>query len=283
MIGEKIENEKKDNEEIEIELLLEGINMKYGYDFKDYSRSYMKRRIQNRLSLDGLSNVSEMLHKMLYDKEFFNVVITDFSINVTEMFRDPSFYKAFRENVIPILKTYPFIRIWHAGCSTGEEVYSMAILLKEEGLYDRVQIYATDFNKVVLKKAKEGIYHIDDIKEYTYNYQKSGGRSSFSDYYVAQYDSVIFDSSLKKKITFAEHNLVTDGIFGEMHVIICRNVLIYFNNEMQNNVIKLFSDSLSNSCFLCLGSKENIKFTTSEENFEEVVNSEKIYRKKYKL
>lgn len=280
MINEKIKTESIKNEEIEIQLLLEGINMKYGYDFRDYSRAYMKRRIRNRMSLAGFSNVSEMMHKILYDKKFFNIVLTGFSINVTEMFRDPSFYKAFRENVIPILKTYPFIRIWHAGCSTGEEVYSMAILLKEEGLYDRSQIYATDFNKVVLQKAKEGIYHIDDIKEYTYNYQRSGGKSSLSDYYVAQYESVIFDSSLKKKIIFAEHNLVTDGVFGEMHVIICRNVLIYFNNEMQNRVIELFSDSLSNGCFLCLGSKENIKFTTSEDNFYEVVKSEKIYKKK---
>lgn len=270
-------------EEIEIQLLLEAIHMKYEYDFRDYSRAHMKRRIQNRMILDGFSNVSEMLHKILYDKEFFNLVLTDFSINVTEMFRDPSFYKAFRENVIPILKTYPFIRIWHAGCSTGEEVYSMAILLKEEGLYDRAQIYATDFNKLVLEKAKEGIYDIDDIKKYTYNYQKSGGKSSFSDYYIAQYDSVIFDSSLKKKITFAQHNLVNDGVFGEMHVIICRNVLIYFNNEMQSSVIKLFSDSLFNGCFLCLGSKENIKFTTSEENFEDVACSEKIYCKKHIL
>lgn len=278
MIKGTIESE---NEAIEIQLLVEAINIKYGYDFRDYSRDYMKRRIRHRMCLDGFSNVAEMLHKILYDKNFFNQVLTGFSINVTEMFRDPSFYKAFRENVIPILKTYPFIRIWHAGCSTGEEVYSMAILLKEEGLYDRSQIYATDFNKDVLEKAKEGIYNIDDIKKYTYNYQKSGGKSSFSNYYIAQYNSVIFDSSLKKKITFAKHNLVTDGVFGEMHVIICRNVLIYFNNQLQGNVIKLFSDSLSNGCFLCLGPKESIKFTTSEDDFCEVVTNEKIYQKKY--
>lgn len=282
MTKEKVE-EKLRNEDIEIHLLLEAINMKYGYDFRNYSSAHMKRRILYRMSVSGLPSISEMQHKILYDEEFFNRVLSDFSINVTEMFRDPSFYKAFRKDVIPILKTYPFIRIWHAGCSTGEEIYSMAILLKEEGLYDRTQIYATDFNKGILKKAKEGIYPIENIKEYTYNYQQSGGKSSFSDYYMAKYDSVIFETSLKKKITFAEHNLVTDGVFGEMHVIVCRNVLIYFNKQLQNSVIKLFSDSLSNGCFLCLGSKESIKFSTSSDRFEEFISGEKIYRKKYFL
>jgi chemotaxis protein methyltransferase CheR len=272
-----------ENEEIEVKLLLEAINMKYGYDFRNYSSAHMKRRILNRMSVDGIANITEMQYRILYDKVFFNSVLADFSINVTEMFRDPSFYKTFRKTVVPILKTYPFIRIWHAGCSTGEEVYSMAILLKEEGLYDRAQIYATDFNKIVLQKAKEGIYHINDIKEYTYNYQQAGGKSSFSDYYIAQYDSVVLESSLKKKITFAEHNLVTDGVFGEMHVILCKNVLIYFNKELQSSVIKLFSDSLSNGCFLCLGLKESTKFSTSADRFEEFVSSEKIYRKKYLL
>ena len=273
--------EKIANEEIEIHLLLEAINMKYGYDFRNYSSAHMKRRINYRMSVEGIVSITEMQHKILYDKGFFNLVLSDFSINVTEMFRDPSFYRAFRKDVIPILKTYPFIRIWHAGCATGEEIYSMAILLKEEGLYDRAQIYATDFNKIVLQKAKNGIYPLSDIKEYTHNYQQAGGKSSFSDYYIAQYDSVIFEPSLKKKITFAEHNLVTDGVFGEMHVIICRNVMIYFNKKLQNRVIKLFSDSLSNGCFICLGSKESIEFSTSSGSFEEFVSSEKIYRKKY--
>ncbi len=272
---------KVEDEDIEITLLLEAIYLKYGYDFRNYSNAHMKRRIKRRILEEGLKNISEMQHKVIYDKEFFKVLLSDFSINVTEMFRDPSFYKAFRKSVIPILKTYPFIRIWHAGCSTGEEVYSMAILLKEEGLYERSQIYATDFNNIVLQKAREGIYPIENIKYYTHNYQQAGGNASFSEYYIANYDSVILDQSLKKKITFADHNLVTDGVFGEMHVIICRNVLIYFNRELQNNVIKLFSDSLSNGCFLCLGSKESIKFSSSSDNFEDVIESEKIYRKKY--
>jgi len=276
-------NEKIESEDIEISLLLQGLYLKYGYDFRNYSNAHMKRRILRKLSKDGLNNISEMQYKLLYDKEFFKSVLSDFSINVTEMFRDPSFYKDFRKRVIPILRTYPFIRIWHAGCSTGEEVYSMAILLKEEGLYERAQIYATDFNTTVLQKAKDGIYAIDNIKEYTHNYQQAGGTASFADYYTAQYDSVIIDQSLKKRITFSEHNLVTDGVFGEMHVIICRNVLIYFNKELQNAVINLFSDSLSNGCFLCLGSKESVTFSSSRDKFEVLSESAKIYRKKYIL
>ncbi|OOM82084.1 chemotaxis protein methyltransferase [Clostridium puniceum] len=275
--------DKIESEDIEVSLLLEGIYLKYGHDFRSYSNAHMKRRILRRLSKVGLNSISEMQYKLLYDKEFFKALLSDFSINVTEMFRDPSFYKEFRKNVVPILKTYPFIRIWHAGCSTGEEVYSMAILLKEEGLYERAQIYATDFNTTVLQKAKDGIYGIDNIQDYTYNYQKAGGIASFADYYTAKYDSVIIDQSLKKKITFAEHNLVTDGVFGEMHVIICRNVLIYFNKKLQNDVINLFFDSLSSGCFLCLGSKESITFSSSRDKFEVLSDSEKIYRKKYIL
>lgn len=275
--------EKIEAENIELMLLLEAIYLKYGYDFRDYSSQHIKRRVLRRMSMEGLKNISELQNKVLYDKEFLRIILADFSINVTEMFRDPTFYKAFRKDVVPILKTYPFIRIWHAGCSTGEEVYSMAILLKEEGLYDRSQIYATDFNKVVLQKAKEGIYHIDNIKDYTHNYQQAGGTGSFGDYYIAKYDSVIIDQSLKKKITFADHNLVTDGVFGEMNVIVCRNVLIYFNEELQNNVIKLFSDSLSKGCFLCLGSKESINFSDCVDSFEALVESERIYRKKYNI
>ncbi len=172
------------------------------------------------------------------------------------MFRDPSFYVAVRKEIIPILKTYPYIKIWHAGCATGQEVYSMAILLKEEGLYDRSQIYATDFNQIALQKAKDGIYPIDKIKEYTYNYQKSGGKESFSNYYTAKYESVIIDKSLKKNIVFADHNLVTDGVFAEVNIVICRNVLIYFNKDLQDRVLKLFEDSLVPGGFYALDQKK---------------------------
>lgn len=275
--------DKIENEDIEIRLLLEAIFLKYGYDFRSYASAHMKRRIVHRMTLEGIGSITELQRLVLYDKSFLQILLSDFSINVTEMFRDPFFYKAFRENVVPILRTYPFIRIWHAGCSTGEEVYSMAILLKEEGLYDRSQIYATDFNERVLQVAKEGIYPLDNVKNYTHNYQKAGGKLSFADYYIAKYDSVIFDQSLKKKITFANHNLVIDGVFGEMHVIICRNVLIYFKKDLQNRVLQLFEDSLCNGCFLCLGSKESIRFSNSSGCFEDFVEKEKIYQKKYNV
>lgn len=275
--------EAPQNEDIEIRLLLEAIYLKYGYDFRDYSDNHIKRRIYHRLAISDIRNIAELQHKVLYDESFYSTILSDFSINVTEMFRDPSFYKAFRKEVVPVLRTYPFIKIWHAGCSTGEEVYSMAILLKEEGLYDRSQIYATDFNKSVLQKAKKGIYAINSIKQFTYNYQQSGGNSSFADYYIAKYDSVILDQSLKNKIVFADHNLVTDNVFGEMHVICCRNVLIYFNKELQNRVINLFSNSLSSGCFLCLGSAENLRFLSGFDYFEPFVESEKIYQKKYHI
>lgn len=267
------------NEDIEIGLLLEGIYQKYGYDFRNYSREHIKRRIKHRLVLSNFDSISQMQYRILYDKSFFHTVLRDFSINVTEMFRDPSFYRAIREYVIPVLKTYPFIKIWHAGCSTGEEVYSMAILLKEEGLYDKALLYATDFNEHVLHKAKEGIYPIDNIRKCEMNYLEAGGKSCFSDYYVTKYDSVIFHDYLKEKIIFADHNLVTDGVFGEMNMIICRNVLIYFNKELQNHVIKLFYDSLCYGGFLGLGSKESMRFTKYYDRYESYIREENVFRK----
>jgi len=275
----KIEN-KNQIINIELDLILEAIFIKYGYDFRNYSKAHVKRRLLNRLVTSNLSSLSEMQHKVLREPEFFEMLLRDLSINVTEMFRDPSFYKALREEVIPVLKTYPFIKIWHAGCSTGEEVYSFAVLLKEEGLYDRAQIYATDFNHDVLDIAKKGIYPIDRIKEFTANYQAAGGTQSFSDYYMANYNSVIFDKSLKKNLIFAEHNLVTDSVFAEVNLVICRNVLIYFNKDLQNRVISLFYDSLNNGGYLALGSKETIQFTSKATKFDTVNSKEKIYKKK---
>lgn len=272
----KLENEESLN--IEIQMLLEAIFLKYGYDFRDYSFTHIKRRIMHVAKILEVS-VSELQHKVLYNKQTLEKLLPEFSINVTQMFRDPSFYKAFRQEVIPILKTYPFIKIWHAGCSTGEEAYSMAILLKEENLYNRCQIYATDFNNVVIQKAKKGIYPIEAMKNYTINYQQSGGKASFSDYYIAKYNAAYLDTSLKEKITFAQHNLVIDGVFGEMNVIICRNVMIYFNQDLQDRVISLFYESLSNGSFLCLGSKESLRFSHLQHNFVEVVGKEKIYQK----
>lgn len=271
----------QDPEVIEINLLFEGIYQRYGYDFRDYGKAHAKRRIMHRLALSGIGSVSELQHRMLYDEAFFHVLLQDLSINTTEMFRDPEFFQAVREQIIPVLKTYPFIKIWHAGCSTGEEVYSMAILLKEEGLLNRTQIYATDFNPSVLQKAREAIYSVAQMKEYTRNYMKSGGKYSFSDYYNARYDSAILKKTLKENVVFADHNLVTDSVFGEMNLIMCRNTLIYFNKNLQDKVVGLFRDSLVAGGFLCLGSKENITFSPHKENFESVVAKWKIFRKKY--
>jgi chemotaxis protein methyltransferase CheR len=265
----------------EISSLIEAIYQKYGYDFRQYSEAHIKRRILNRMTLSGIRNLSEMRELVLNDKAFTSQLLQDLSITVTEMFRDPDFYKALREKVIPILKTYPFIKIWHAGCATGEEAYSMSIILQEEGLYDRATIYATDFNQEALNKAKEGIFSSDLIKEYTMNYQLGGGKESFSDYYTAHYDHVIMNQSLKKNIVWANHNLVTDSVFAEVHLIFCRNVLIYFDRDLQNKVQKLFYDSLINGGILCLGSKENLRFTDVFEKYTELDRKQRIYKKRY--
>ncbi len=272
--------EDLDTQNVEIQLLLQAIYLKYGYDFRNYAKASIKRRILHRLTTERLTSISEMQHKVLYDESFFGKLLLDFSINVTEMFRDPPFYAAIRQHVVPKLRALPHLKIWHAGCSTGEEVYSMAILLKEEGLYDRTQIYATDMNEVVLKQAKEGIFAINYLKQYTANYQKAGGRESFSDYYSAHYDHVVMDKSLKKRILFSDHNLATDGVFGEMNLIMCRNVLIYFDRDLQNRVFNLFKESLCENGFLCLGSKESVRLSTHSECFEDVIKEEKIYMKK---
>ena len=267
------------NENIEIRLLLDAILSKYGYDFTNYSKAHIKRRIKHRMSMDHILNISELQHKILFDEKYFLTLLFELSINTTQMFRDPFFYLEIRKKVIPIINTHPFIRIWHAGCSTGEEVYSMAIILKETGLYEKTQMYATDFNEKVINKAKKGIYPISHIPEHTKNYQKAGGKEPFSNYYTAKYDSIIIANNLKKNILFSEHNLSTDSVFNEMHLILCRNVLIYFNKILQKRVIKLFYDSLSIGGILCLGSKETLRFTDYDDCFEEIVKNQKIYRK----
>lgn len=275
-----IQNDEKANQSIEIKLLLEAIYLKYGYDFRDYSKAHLKRRILTRMSRSNFSTISEMQHKILNNEEFFHTLLVDLSLNVTEMFRDPQFFLTIRQEIIPILKTYPFIKIWHAGCATGEEVYSMAILLKEEGLLDRCTIYATDFNQIALNKASEGIYSVDRLKLYTDNYYKTDGKASFSDYFTVKYDAAILDKTLKKNIVFSDHNLVTDGIFGEMNMIVCRNVLIYFNRELQNKVFSLFSNSLVPGGILCLGTKESLLFSTIKEHFK-LLNKLNIFKKSY--
>ncbi len=269
-----------DNEAIEINLLLEAIYQKYGYDFKEYADASMRRKILHRLELFKLSNISEMTHRVLHEQEFFEILLQDFYTSVTEMFRDPSYYQALRKAVIPILKTYSHPRIWVAGCASGEEAYSLAILLKEEGLYDRSQIYATDLDKNAIKKARDGLYSAELLRKYTSNYQKAGGVESFSDYYVAQNQNAVMDPSLKQKILFSTHNLVSDDSFNEMHLISCRNVLIYFKKALQERVLGLFHRSLCRQGILCLGAKESLHFTSHDDAFETLMNHEKIYRKK---
>ena len=266
-------------ERIEIELLLEGVYRNYGFDFRSYAYASIRRRLWKRIEAEGLETVSALQARVLHEPALMERLLLDLSINVTAMFRDPGFYKAFRELVIPILRTYPFIRIWHAGCATGEEVYSMAILLKEEGLYDRCRVYATDINEVVLQKAKEGIFPLDRMQEYTENYIAAGGKRAFSDYYLAKYGGAIFDDALTRNVVFSLHNLVTDRSFSEFNVILCRNVLIYFDKTLQSRVHGLFYDSLAKFGVLVLGSKESLRFSPYEECYEQINGPEKIYRK----
>ena len=271
------------DEQLEIELLLEAIHKKYGYDFRQYSQAHTRRRLEYRLHLEGMNKFSEMIPRVIYEEDFFNQLLLDLSINTTEMFRDPWFYKRIREVVIPHLQTYPFLKIWHAGCSAGQEVYSMCILLEEEGLKGRCQVYATDFNDRILAKAKDGIYPMDLVREYSSNYLKAGGTESLSAYYTAEYNHVVMRRSLKEQVLFSAHNLATDGVFGEMHMVCCRNVLIYFTRELQNRVLELFHESLCPGGFLCLGTKESMQFSSVADKFEVVCDKEKIFRKKRRL
>ncbi|QYO64813.1 CheR family methyltransferase [Leptolyngbya sp. 7M] len=266
-------------EEVEIQLLLEGVYRYYGFDFRDYAIASLRRRIWNAVRAEKLATISALQEKVLHDPECMERFLMGLSVNVTAMFRDPGFYVAFREKAVPLLRTYPFIRIWHAGCSTGEEVYSMAILLAEEGLYDRCRIYATDMNEAVVRQAKAGIFPLDLMQEYTQLYLQAGGKSAFSNYYTAAYNNAIFRSSLKANIVFSHHNLVTDASFNEFNVILCRNVLIYFNQVLQEQVHKLLYESLRMFGVLGLGRQETLKLTPFEHCYEELDAQEKLYRR----
>lgn len=268
-----------DLEKIEIDLLLEGIYQHYGFDFRSYAFASLRRRLWKQVRAEGLQTISELQARLLHDPPAMERLLLNLSINVTSMFRDPAFYNTFRAKVIPLLKTYPFIRVWLAGCSTGEEVYSMAILFTEEGLYDRVRFYATDINEGVLQQARGGIFPLDRMQEYTANYLRSGGTRSFSEYYTAAYDGALFSPALRKNVVFAQHNLVNDRSFAEVHVVLCRNVMIYFNRALQDRVHELFYDSLPVYGILALGSKESLRFSSVEGNYEALSAREKIYRK----
>jgi chemotaxis protein methyltransferase CheR len=264
---------------LEIDLLLEGIYRFYGYDFRNYAAPFLQRRISHRISTENLKTVSGLQEKILHDTAVMERLFNDFSINVTEMFRDPSFFNLLRKKVIPKLKEYPAIRIWHVGCSTGEEVYSMAILLHEEGIYDKAQIYATDISLNSLEKAKQGIFPLEKMQLYTKNYIQSGGKKAFSEYYSVKNEQVIFHPFLKDNIVFFQHNLATDQSFNEFHMIICRNVMIYFNKELQNHVHQLLYDSLYPSGYLGLGNREEVRFTDYAKYYDVFDSREKFYCK----
>lgn len=269
----------EEREDLEIELLLEAIYSVSGFDFRKYMRSSIKRRVENRMRLDHIRRISGMIEMVLYEKGYVEKLLRDFSINVTEMFRDPEFFKAFRLNIVPLLKKLPEIRIWHAGCSTGEEAFSMAIILKEEGLYDKARIYATDMNDEVIRHAEKGILPLNRMQSYTKNYLQAGGNQEFSEYYTTDYQNAYLDSDLLKNIVFFQHNLVTDGSFNEFHIIMCRNVMIYFTGELQTYVNQLFYDSLCKDGFLAVGSKETLHTSSFSEDYDDFDSKERIYRK----
>ncbi|RYD57729.1 MAG: protein-glutamate O-methyltransferase CheR [Sphingobacteriales bacterium] len=250
----------------------------HGYDFTDYSRASLKRRLNRILVIDKLPSFAELRYRLRNDKSFLQHVVEEITVNVTEMFRDPGFYKSLRSDILPKLATYPLIRIWHAGCSTGEEVYSMAIMLEEAGLLHKSLLYATDLNPTVLEKANKAIYPLANMKLYSENYIQSGGTKEFSSYYTAQYDRVMFDQRLKSKVIFSTHNLVSDRSFNEFQLILCRNVLIYFDKVLQEKVFSLFDESLESLGYLALGSKETLRFSNITKNYKQH-GKEKIWRK----
>ena len=266
-------------EDLEIDLLLEAVYREYGFDFRQYARASIRRRLWKRVYAENIATISGLQELVLHDSSCMERLLLDLSINVTSMFRDPSFFASFRANVVPALRTYPFIRIWNAGCSTGEETFSLAILLSEVGLYERTRIYATDINESVLRQAASGLFPLAKMREYTENYLAAGGSRSFSEYYVSRYDGAQFDRSLTDNMVFAQHNLVSDRSFNEFHVIICRNVMIYFDKQLQERVYTLFSDSLAHLGVLALGRKESINYTAQSHRFEALDQQEKLYRK----
>jgi chemotaxis protein methyltransferase CheR len=264
-------------EDIEVGLLLEGIYRQYGYDFRDYAMSSVRRRVRQAVHDEGLETVSGLQEKVLHDPRCLQRLLLALSVNVTSMFRDPGFYKALRVRVVPLLRTYPKVRIWHAGCSTGEEAYSFAILLEEEGLYDRCQIFATDMNESVLEKAAAGVVPLRGMRENTANYIRGGGRGAFAGFYTAVEDQAVLQPSLRRNMVFAQHNLVSDRSFNEFNLVFCRNVLIYFNRDLQDRVHRLFYQSLVRFGFLALGAKETVQFSAHEAAYEDL--GERIYRK----
>lgn len=267
-------------EDIEIRLLLEALYQRYHYDFRQYARASIKRRLVQARDQLGCASISALQDLVLHHPDTATRLLDYLTVQVSEMFRDPSYFQALREKVTPHLRTYPSLKVWIAGCSNGEELYSLAILFREEGLAQRTQFYATDINPTALSAAEAGVYPIEQIRKFTQNHQKSGGKSSLSDYYTADASRAVFDKSLRSQVVFSDHSLVTDAVFGEMHLISCRNVLIYFDRPLQDRAIGLFRDSLARNGFLGLGSKESLRFSQHADAFREFVREEKIYQRR---
>jgi chemotaxis protein methyltransferase CheR len=270
---------RTDIAEIELDLLLESVHRVRGFDFRGYSRSSLRRRLSQRMGAEGLQTLSGLMERALHDSTCMDRVLRGLSVNVTSMFRNPAFYRAFRTRVVPRLRTYPYVRIWVAGCATGEDAYSLAIVLKEEGLYERSRIYATDINHVALEQAEAGVVPIDRMREYTENYMESGGNHTFVEYYAANSATARMRHSILRNIVFAQHNLATDGSFNEFNVVLCRNVMIYFDRPLRNRVHGLLRDSLSPFGVLALGERESLRFTPVEQCYEEIDHPARLYRK----
>jgi chemotaxis protein methyltransferase CheR len=266
--------------DIEFQLLVDAIYHLYHYDFRRYAAASLRRRLRAALDRFQCESVSQLQDRVMHEPKIFPALLDHLTVQVSEMFRDPAYFRAVREQVVPFLRTYPSLKVWVAGCSSGEEAYSLAILLREEGLLSRALIYATDINPHTLQRAEAGIYSIDRIAGFTINHRESGGTSSLSDYYTAAYGRAILDKSLRERIVFSDHSLATDSVFAEVHLVSCRNVLIYFNRELQNRALGLFRDSLCRDGFLGIGSKESLRFTSVAGAFQAFVPKERIYRKR---
>ena len=266
--------------DIELRLLVEAIYAKYSHDFREYSGASLKRRVQHALQQFACATISELQSKVLHDAAAFQQLLEILTIPFTEMFRDPPYWHALREQVVPVLRTYPSLKVWVAGCSTGEEVFSLAILLHEEDLLERTMVYATDINPAALEKARKGIYPLASLRLHTANYQHAGGKAAFSDYYSAAYGAARFDRGLLRHVTFADHSLATDTVFSETHLVSCRNVLIYFNRALQDRALGLFHESLCHRGFLGLGSKESLDFSSFADRFDPVSRKDRIFRKR---
>ncbi len=270
---------EESTEDIELRLLLEALSQKYHYDFRGYALASIKRRMKQARERFGCRSYSMLQDLVLHEPSVLPELLSYLTVQVSEMFRDPAYFRAIREHIVPHLRTFPSLKVWIAGCSAGEELYSFAILFREEGLEERTMFYATDINPDALKKAEAGVYAQERIPLFTENHRLSGGKSSLSDYYTAAYGSAMFDKTLRKRTIFSDHSLVSDAVFGEMQLISCRNVLIYFNRELQNRAFGLFKDSLAHHGFLGLGSKENLRFSTHADAFTEFTRSERIYQR----